>query len=44
LFKTDNLDEIIDICNDNSDLLKLGWKPKFDLESGLGDMFANSKG
>ena len=42
--KPDNPDEIMDVYNDNSALLKLGWKPEFDLDSGLDSMIANTKG
>ena len=42
--KPDNPDEIMDVCNDNSALLKLGWRPEFDLESGLDSMITNTKG
>ena len=42
--KSDNLDEIMDIYNDNSILLKLGWKPEFDLVNGIHNMVVNIKG
>ncbi|MDA8949873.1 NAD(P)-dependent oxidoreductase [Pseudomonadales bacterium] len=42
--KPDNPDEIMDVYNDNKALLNLGWKPEFDLESGLDNMIANTKG
>lgn len=42
--KNDNLDEIMDIDNDNSPLLKLGWKPNFDLVKGIHNMIVNIKG
>lgn len=36
-------DEIMDVNNDNSALLKLGWRSEFDLESGLKSMIENTK-
>ena len=42
--KSDNRDEIMDICNDNSTLLKLGWRPEFDLVNGIHNMIVNIKG
>ena len=41
--KSDNPDEIMDIDNDNSSLLKLGWKPDFDLVNGIHNMIVNIK-
>ena len=41
--KSDNLDEIMDVFNDNSALLELGWAPEFDLASGLHNMIGNTK-
>lgn len=41
--KSENPNEIMDIDNDNNDLLNLGWKPDFDLETGIRSMIANSK-
>lgn len=34
-------DEIMDIENDNSGLLRLGWKPEFNLVSGIHNMVSN---
>ena len=42
--KPDNPNEIMDVYNDNSALLKLGWRTEFDLESGLDNMIVNTKG
>jgi len=39
--KDDNLDEIMDVDNDNSSLLELGWRPDFDLVSGIHNMIVN---
>ena len=33
----------MDIDNDNSSLLKLGWKPDFDLVNGIHNMIVNIK-
>ena len=41
--KPNDPDEIMDVYNDNSALLNLGWRPKFNLESGLDNMIANTK-
>lgn len=41
--KNDNPNEIMDVDNNNSPLLKLGWKPKFDLVNGIQSMVANMK-
>ena len=41
--KSDNPNEIMDVDNNNSLLLKLGWKPKFDLANGIQNMVANMK-
>lgn len=40
--KPDNPNEIMDVYNDNSALLKLGWRTEFDLESGLDSMIVNT--
>ena len=42
--KSDNLDELMDIDNDNKALLQLGWRPEFDLVNGIHNMIANTKG
>ena len=34
----------MDIYNDNSILLKIGWKPEFDLVNGIHNMVVNIKG
>jgi len=41
--KNDNLDEMMDIENDNNALLKLGWRPEFDLVNGIRNMVDNIK-
>jgi len=41
--KPNDPDEIMDVYNDNSALLNLGWRPKFNLESGLDNMIANTE-
>jgi nucleoside-diphosphate-sugar epimerase len=41
--KSDNLDEIMDIDNDNNALSKLGWRPDFDLVNGIRNMVFNIK-
>lgn len=41
--KSDNSDEIMDIDNDNNALLKLGWRPEFDLDKGIRNMVLNNK-
>ena len=42
--KSNNLDEIMNIDNDNLALLKLGWKPEFDLVNGIHTMVVHIKG
>ena len=41
--KPNKPDEIMDVHNDNNALLKLGWRPEFDLDRGLEKMIANTK-
>ena len=41
--KSNNLDEIMDIDNDNIALLQLGWKPEFDLVTGIHTMVVHIK-
>lgn len=34
----------MDVYNDNSAFLNIGWKIEFDLDSGLDNMIENTKG